>query len=351
LVALILMRTLKNDYARYTTEDEDMELDRVVDESGWKQVHSDVFRAPPYLALYSALIGTGYQIITLGFCLISITIIATVYDERGMMMNSIVVLYCLTSVVSGYTGASYFKRCGGEEGWQQCLMLTATLFPGLSFGTAFLLNFIAVYYDSLIAIPFTTMLTMLAIWLCVSCPLVLVGTVVGRSNSLKNDFPCRVNAMRRPIPDGPWYTRPVVMSLFGGILPFGSIFIEMYFIFTSFWNYKFYYVYGFMLLVYIILIIVTICVTIVSTYFLLNAEDYRWQWTSFLSGGSTALYVYLYAIYYFFTKTRMSGLLQTCFYFGYMGMFCFCLFILCGTIGFIGTDTFVRRIYQYIKSD
>ena len=37
-------------------------------------------------------------------------------------------------------------------------------------------------------------------------------------------------------------------SCFAGILPFGSIFIEMYFIFTSFWAYKIYYVYGFMLL-------------------------------------------------------------------------------------------------------
>ena len=39
-----------------------------------------------------------------------------------------------------------------------------------------------------------------------------------------------------------------VIILVGGILPFGSIFIEMYFIFTSFWAYKIYYVYGFMLL-------------------------------------------------------------------------------------------------------
>jgi len=31
-----------------------------------------------------------------------------------------------------------------------------------------------------------------------------------------------------------------------------------------------------MLLVAIILIVVTACVSIVSTYFLLNAEDYRW---------------------------------------------------------------------------
>ena len=41
---------------------------------------------------------------------------------------------------------------------------------------------------------------------------------------------------------------PWVIILVGGILPFGSIFIEMYFIFTSFWAYKIYYVYGFMLL-------------------------------------------------------------------------------------------------------
>ncbi len=107
---------------------------------------------------------------------------------------------------------------------------------------------------------------------------------------------------------------------------------------------------GFMLLVYIILVVVTVCVTIVSTYFLLNAEDYRWQWTSFLAGGSTALYVYLYAIYYYTFKTRMSGMLQTSYFFGYMAVFCFSLFILCGTLGYIGTNLFVRKIYQYIKA-
>jgi len=135
----------------------------------------------------------------------------------------------------------------------------------------------------------------------------------------------------------------------GGILPFGSIFIEMYFVFTSL--YKYYYVYGFMLLVYVILITVTICVTIVSTYFLLNSEDYRWQWTSFLSAASTAGYVYLYAVYYFFVKTKMSGFFQTTFYFGYMAMFAFGLAILCGAIGFIGTSIFVHKIYSIIKGD
>ncbi|GFX52331.1 transmembrane 9 superfamily member 3 [Trichonephila clavipes] len=85
-----------------------------------------------------------------------------------------------------------------------------------------------------------------------------------------------------------------------------------------------------MLLVFIILAIVTVCVTIVCTYFLLNAEDYRWQWTSFLSGASTAGYVYMYSFYYYFFKTKMYGLFQTAFYFGYMALFSAALGILCG---------------------
>lgn len=128
-------------------------------------------------------------------------------------------------------------------------------------------------------------------------PLTLVGTLLGRNLSGQPDYPCRVNAVPRPIPEKKWFMEPLIITMLGGILPFGSIFIEMYvnilhitllsnltkyeinfryFIFTSFWAYKIYYVYGFMLLVVLILMVVTVCVTIVCTYFLLNAEDYRW---------------------------------------------------------------------------
>ena len=45
------------------------------------------------------------------------------------------------------------------------------------------------------------------------------------------------------------------------------------------------------------------------------------QWVAFLASGSTAGYVFLYSIYYFLCKTKMSGLLQTSFYFGYTCVF------------------------------
>ena len=183
------------------------------------------------------------------------------------------------------------------------MVVSAFMLPMMVCSTAFFINFIAIYYHASRAIPFTTMVSQVnfsikkslkiqnykyfnkctsfqiavaSICIFVILPLTLVGTVLGRNLAGTPDYPCRINAVPRPIPEKKWFMEPLVIIPLGGVLPFGSIFIEMYFIFTSFWAYKIYYVYGFMLLVFVILAIVTVCVTIVCTYFLLNAEDYRW---------------------------------------------------------------------------
>ncbi|KAG7653854.1 Nonaspanin (TM9SF) [Arabidopsis suecica] len=352
LVSMILMRTLRNDYAKYAREDDDLEsLERdVSEESGWKLVHGDVFRPASSLVLLSAVVGTGAQLALLVLLVILMAIVGTLYVGRGAIVTTFIVCYALTSFVSGYVSGGMYSRSGGKH-WIKCMVLTASLFPFLCFGIGFLLNTIAIFYGSLAAIPFGTMVVVFVIWGFISFPLALLGTVVGRNWSGAPNNPCRVKTIPRPIPEKKWYLTPSVVSLMGGLLPFGSIFIEMYFVFTSFWNYKVYYVYGFMLLVFVILVIVTVCVTIVGTYFLLNAENYHWQWTSFFSAASTAVYVYLYSIYYYYVKTKMSGFFQTSFYFGYTMMFCLGLGILCGAVGYLGSNLFVRRIYRNIKCD
>ncbi|KAE8686757.1 Transmembrane 9 superfamily member 3 [Hibiscus syriacus] len=322
LVSMILMRTLRNDYAKYAREDDDLEsLERdVSEESGWKLVHGDVFRPPRNLALLSAVVGTGAQLALLVLLVILLAIVGTLYVGRGAIVTTFILCYAFTSFISGYVSGGMYSRNGGKN-WIKAMILTASLFPFTVFGIGFILNTIAIFYGSLAAIPFGTMVVVFVIWAFISFPLALLGTVVGRNWSGAPNNPCRVKTIPRPIPEKKWYLTPSVISMMGGLLPFGSIFIEMYFVFTSFWNYKVYYVYGFMLLVFLILIIVTICVTIVGTYFLLNAENYHWQWTSFFSAASTAIYVYLYSIYYHHVKTKMSGFFQTSFYFGYTLMF------------------------------
>jgi len=275
--------------------------------------------------------------------------IGTYYRSRGAVVSSFIICYALTSFVAGYASGGFYARNGGKN-WIKTMLLTAGIFPGICFLVAFVLDWIAIGYSSLSSIPIGTMIIVTLIWILICYQLTLVGTVLGKNwNGQPYVPPFRINPVPRQIPERKWYLKPWVNIVLGGILPFGSIFIEMYFVLTSIWHHKYYYVYGFMLLVYIILNIVSVCVTIVSTYFLLNAEDYRWHWISFLSSGMTAVYVYLYSIYYFFAKTSMSGFFQTAFYFGYMGMFCFGLFLLCGSMGFIGTSVFVRRIYRNIK--
>ncbi|KAF3563901.1 hypothetical protein DY000_02012807 [Brassica cretica] len=301
----------------------------VNEESGWKLVHGDVFRPPRGLVLLSAVVGTGAQLALLVLLVILMAIIGTLYVGRGAIVTTFIVCYALTSFISGYVSGGMYSRSGGKH-WIKCMILTASLFPFLCFGIGFILNTIAIFYGSLAAIPFGTMVVVFVIWGFISFPLALLGTVVGRNWSGAPNNPCRVKTIPRPIPEKKWYLTPSVVSLMGGLLPFGSIFIEMYFVFTSFWNYKVYYVYGFMLLVFLILVVVTVCVTIVGTYFLLNAENYHWQWTSFFSAASTAVYVYLYSIYYYYVKTKMFGFFQTSFYFGYTLMFCLGLGILCG---------------------
>lgn len=351
LVSMILMRTLRKDYARYSKEEDLDEMERDLgDEYGWKQVHGDVFRAPPSSLVLTALIGTGCQLASVFLIVIAFTIMGDLYVGRGSILSTSIFVYAATSPINGFFGGSLYSRLGGKE-WIKQMIVSASLLPVFVCGTAFMINFIAIYYHASRAIPFGTMVAIACICLFVILPMNLVGTVLGRNSHGQPNHPCRVNPVPRPIPDKKWFMEPSVIIFLGGILPFGSIFIEMYFIFTSFWAYKIYYVYGFMLLVFLILVIVTICVTIVCTYFLLNAEDYRWQWTSFLSAASTAGYVYLYSIYYFFFKTKMYGLFQTTFYFGYMALFSIALGILCGTFGYIGTSAFVRKIYSTVKID
>ncbi|KAJ3044211.1 hypothetical protein HDV00_002889 [Rhizophlyctis rosea] len=351
LVGIILLRTLRRDYARYDKEEGLLDMDRDLgDEYGWKQVHGDVFRSPSHLTMFSALLGTGIQLCALMFSVIICTIIGDLYVERATIMTATVFLYALTSLVSGYYAGGFYTRYGGRN-WVRCIFVTAGLWPGAVALIALSVNFVAVYYVSTRAIPFTTMLAILSIWFFLAFPLTLLGAIIGRNWSGEPNFPCRINPIPRPVPDKVWYAEPLTIIALGGILPFGSIFIEMYFIFTSFWQYKLYYVYGFMLLVFVIMLIVTACVSIVATYFLLNSEDHRWHWISFLASGSTAVYVFLYSIYYFLVITKMYGALQTSWYFGYTAVACFGLFMMLGTVGHYAAHKFVRKIYANVKLD
>lgn len=407
LVSLIMVRTLRRDYARYSitgeADDYDDEEGAVVmdengkpildedgnprlktgggggggmptEDSGWKQVHGDVFRAPGMLTLVAAFLGSGWQLIilTLGVIIFATLgpIHGEVHEDRGEIEHAILCCYSLSSVVAGYASGSYFKlytpprrggkNKGGGEGssWQLAMMLTAVLLPVIIGTSVLFLNGIALSYGTINYIPFFALVKLFLLYIFISAPLCIIGTLVGRhgkvdsGRSMNGNFPCRVNAIPRPIPETiPWYGKPTNIIPFAGLLSFGSIFIELYYVLTSLWNYKIYHVYGFLLGVNAIMIIVVSMTTIIVVYFCLNAENYLWQWIAIGSGGSMAGYVFLYGVYFYMFKTDMHGFLQTVYYFSYMSLIALNLGTVCGTIAHAAASKFVRTIFKNVKVD
>ena len=142
--------------------------------------------------------------------------------------------------------------------------------------------------------------------------------------------PTKTNQIPRQIPRAAGWLRPVPSLLMTGLLPFAAIFVELFFIMTSLWASKIYYMFGFLFLCYGLMIITSAATTVLLVYFLLCAEDYRWHWRAFAGAGMTGGYVFLYALIFWATRMSLGGLTGTVLYLGYSALLGFLVFILTG---------------------
>ncbi|XP_015679321.1 transmembrane 9 superfamily member 4-like [Protobothrops mucrosquamatus] len=120
---------------------------------------------------------------------------------------------------------------------------------------------------------------------------------------------------------------------------------------TAIWENQFYYLFGFLFLVFIILVVSCSQISIVMVYFQLCAEDYRWWWRTFLVSGGSAFYVLIYAVFYFVNKLDIVEFIPSLLYFGYTALMVLSFWLLTGTIGFYAAYMFVRKIYAAVKID
>ena len=229
--------------------------------------------------------------------------------------------------------------------------LTASLFAGPFLVVFSVVNSVAMYYKSSIALPFATILAIVLLWAFVTFPLTAFGAYRG-GKAPKVEYPCPVRRIVPDVPDDlPWYHNRLLLILTAGFLPFMAIYVEVHTIFMSVWGHQPYTLFGILLLTFVILLIVTSFVVILMCYFQLTAEDYRWWWSSILRGSACGLFMYAYAIYYYVYTAHMTGSLQFVMYFGYTLMVSYAFVLMLGAIGHWSSRWFVIRIYSAIKAD
>ena len=354
-VSAILMRALKRDFARYnrlnTFSLDDFSatgpdaIEDVQEDSGWKLVHGDVFRSPPSPLLLSVFLGNGAQLFLMTALTIAFALLGFLSpSNRGSLGTAVLILYAILGAVGGYVAARTYKTFGGEA-WKQNIILTPLFVPGLVFGTFFLLNLFLWGRGSSGAVPFTTMLALVGIWFLISVPLSVLGSWLG-FKAAAFASPVRTNQIPRQIPPATSYLRPVPSMLLVGALPFGAIFVELFFILNSLWFGRIYYMFGFLFLCFGIMVVTCAAVTIMFVYYLLCAENYRWQWRAFNSAGAGAIFVFLFAIVYWMWKMRFAGLTSMVLFVGYSALISVLFYILTGksrNLGFPPRKTFANR--------
>lgn len=347
VVVHMLMRALKKDFARYN----ELNLDNQFQEdSGWKLCHGDVFRIPNRPLLLSVLIGSGTQLFLMVICSVILATIGFANSQsRGTLPTVMFILYALFGSIGSYTSMGVYKFFKGPY-WKVNMILTPILVPGSVFLIIVGLNTFLAFVHSSGVIPLGTLITVIVLWLILSVPLSLAGSLIAHKKCSWDHHPTKTNQIFRQIPFEPWYMKTIPAALLAGFFPFTSIAVELYFIYTSLWYNQFFYMFGFVLFSFFLLVMTTALVTVLITYNSLCLENWKWQWKSFIVGGlGCATYVFIHAI--LFTKFELRGFVTIVLYVGYSALISILCCIITGTVGFFTSMLFVKRIYSSIKVD
>jgi len=264
MIAMILIRALRKDIAQYN---DPAAFEEAKEESGWKLVHGDIFRPPASgVMLFSVFVGSGVQLMLMCVAMLAFTILGLLSPaNRGSLTTALIMVFVFMGSFAGYYSSKTYKTFRGTE-WKQNTLLTAFLYPGVVFAVMGFLNVVLWAEGSSGALPFSTFFTLLFLWFCVSVPLVFIGSFFGYKKEIPS-YPVRTNLIPRAIPNQAWYLNPIITCMMGGILPFGAVSVELFFIMSALWLHQIYFIFGFLFLVMIVLVVTCAEIAILLCYF------------------------------------------------------------------------------------
>ncbi|PKI41063.1 hypothetical protein CRG98_038591 [Punica granatum] len=344
VISRIFIRNMR-ERAGYQTVNSDKEAQpaKLSDEILTSKIgYSNSFNGPRLEKLLCVMVGSGIQI--MGTAIITVTFAALGFispASRGSLLVGIITFYLFLGILGGFVGVYLWKVIKGtSEGWKSISWSIASGFPGIVIAIHSVLNYVLWHQNSTGAIPLFVHLEIFSLWLGILVPLTLLGGYLGAQ---AEDLKCPNVVQWIPKKAGASTLLVWFLALGVGTLPFGTIFIELFYILSSLFLGRYYYSYGFLLMVLLLLIIICVLASMIVTYMSLRAEDSGWWWKAFWASGSVGAYVFLYcASYLIYDLQGLSGPESVVIYLGYSVILATLTILAGGSVGFLGSFYWVK---------
>ncbi|XP_030928013.1 transmembrane 9 superfamily member 5-like isoform X1 [Quercus lobata] len=318
------------------------------------RIHGYRCRCPPYSSLLGAILGVGTQLFIMNsICRVCILFVLAVYTGRQYPCNHeslytwIITSYVLTSLVSGYKAASFHSSFTRSR-WRECVLQTGALY------------FVPVFITGLAIITLKVITTGVSLphdwynylWKISSLPLsfgiLILDGILGQSSLRESEITCSTVHFQSEFRNQAWYMKTPAHMFFGGLLPFCMIFFMMNDIYASLYSLKVCGAFSTMFTAFLLVIILTVSVGMGCTHYQLSNQDNQWWWRSVFRGGSIAIFMFAYGLYFYArASARISmNLLQ---FLGYNACIFYAVFLILGTIGFYASSIISKSVHRGLK--
>ena len=348
LVVVVLVQTLRKDINKLTQTILD---DETPEETGWKLVHGDVFRPPRHPEIICAIVGSGLQLVIASLIVIGIAAIGFLAPlNTGSMVTSIAVIFVVVAPFGGGFAGKMFRTIGSGSSLRN-YFVSALFFVGPVLLLYLLANVVLSVNGSPAALTMKVVSELFIMIGVLDLGLFGLGYLVGLQMS---PFHCtaRVNSIERAVPKQPFFLSIWFTGLVCGTTIFAAIYVQVYFIFLSFWtNLTYYYLFGLLLIVLIAMLLLSCEISVFVTYLNLSYENHRWWWRAFYAPASVSIVCFLYSLYFMgaiYHPADLSSIII------FILMSFGTLIVLAlgnGCVGFIASFAFVQGIYGALKME
>lgn len=250
---------------------------------------------------------------------------------------------------NGYVTARTMRFFGATE-WRFAASVAAFCLPCYIAITLILVDFIEYFEKSDQLFPFTSIAFVSFFWVLCNVPASYLGAYRGfESNDDKP--PCKVSAVRRPIPNQKWYIGEKFSIVICGFIIFSTVASELHYVVTSVWRSQIIGMFFFSFLTLNLLVCVVALISVLHTYAALANQNWQWWWRSFFSGFSAALWMFVYAVWLMSAVFKMDVFWSDVVFLLYAVMMSTCFGLMCGAVSVLASWLFVTYLYALSKSE